>query len=585
MSTGPTDVTTGCVLGQKYQWFLPVVDRSCITQVMCRYGVCEPIARVLVCRNLRTQEQLDPYLFPETSDRLFDPELLTGAVAAVERIEYALAHDQQILIAGDYDVDGLTSTALVLATLRQLGARINYFLPHRVRDGYGLSKRTVERAHASGYQLIITVDNGICAYEAGDAARQLGVDLIITDHHRAHEKLPHACAVVDPNRLDCQYPFKHLAGVGVAFKLMQLLVARRGLSLSDKMYELLALGTIADVVPLIGENRIFVRRGLLLLNELNSLSVQVLKANGKLEKPIISSQDVAFVLAPQLNALGRLQDPRMGVQFLLGDHRDEAERIGQTLHALNESRKTLERSVYDQVEAAISAQHIDLAHEHIIMAAHQGWEPGVVGLVASRLVSAYGRPALLFHVDGQGYASGSCRSIAQFNIFQALANVSHLFERFGGHAMAAGVKLRVDNLSILKEHLENAMRAQFGLRPPVLTLAVDASVRLCDINDAFVCGLDLLEPFGNSNECPVFNFTRVTLVEPPRLLKDVHVKCKIFADGVTHQIIFFNRPDVFQTLMMNTQAPFDLVAHVGQNYWQGTTSIELRGLDIATMQR
>lgn len=567
--------------GLKYRWKLPTTNQQQVLDIAFAYNLSLPIAQTLVTRGFTTKQSLDAYLFSSLEKDVACPTLMKDAHKAVERILYAIEHQQKILICGDYDVDGITSSALMLVCLLPLGADINFFLPHRVKDGYGLSEKTVKRAAASGYQLIITVDNGITAYQAAAAAKKLGVDLVITDHHRPHDQVPDAYAIVNPNQLDCHYPFKALAGVGVSFKLMSLLYQQRGLTMPAKAYELLLLGTVADVVPLIGENRFWVRHGLHYINNVESPSLKVLKQNGNVVKERLSSLDIGFSIAPQINALGRLEDARAGVKFLIGSDVAQTQEVGKILLELNQARKDIERAIVGDIEAQIAQKKIDLAHENIIMAGSSSWQPGVIGLVASRMVGTYGKPTLLFHLTKDGKAKGSCRSIPEFNMFNALQECRDLLTQFGGHAQAAGFSLPIANVPELKERLEQILLEQVTAEDLQLKMAVDAQAELGDLTKKIITDMHHLEPFGHENKQPVFHIRNVTLVQKPTLLKDAHVKCQIFADGIIKSVIFFSRPELYQVLMTRGDEPFDVVAHVTENHWNDRINIELQGLDIS----
>jgi len=566
--------------GYKYLWMLPEYDTQSVLECAASYNISLSIIQAIMMRGLTSKKEIDAYLFGSEQDAA-DPSLLYDAQKAVDRIVRAIDRQEKILIFGDYDVDGITSTALMVNCLILLGANVNFFLPHRVYDGYGLSVKTVKRAAASGYTLIITVDNGITAFEAADLAFKNNIDLIITDHHKPHDTLPHAYAIINPHRVDCPYPYKELAGVGVAFKVVSLLFEKMKVPLPAKAYELLLLGTIADVVPLTGENRFWVRHGLQHINRHESYAFTVLKRNGNVTKPEISSLDIGYALAPQINALGRMKDPRQGVAFLIGSDKKDIESIGTILYELNETRKEVERSIVAELEMAIAQKQIDLDHENIILAGSKLWPPGVIGLVASRLVSNYGRPALLFHIDDKGIAKGSCRSISEFNIFEALKSCSHLIEKFGGHACAAGLTIKQENLPALKQELEQLIAQQLTPDDLQQKVTIDAEVHLADLTTKFISDMSFLEPFGAENPQPLFYIKQVCLVQPPIILKDVHVKCLICADGVLKPIIFFNRPDLIDPLFKMGSTPFDVVAYVTQNYWNGKMNIELNGVDIA----
>jgi len=569
------------IQGFKYQWLLPSCDQDLVYQLSSLYNFSVPLTQTLINRGFNTQEQLDSFLFTSAERDVASPRLLKDAERAIGRIIRALEGKEKILIVGDYDVDGITATAMMMLCLIPLGAQVNYFLPNRMRDGYGLSKKVVERAAANGYSVIITVDNGITAYEPAQLAQKHNIDLIITDHHRPQEPLPAAYAIVDPVQSDCSYPFKSLAGVGVTFKLLSLLYETLNRKLPDKVYELLLLGTVADVVPLLGENRYWVRHGLQHVHEHGSYSFTVLKNNAKLADKTVSSLDIAFSIAPQLNALGRLEDPRRGVQFLVGARCTEVEHVAQILHELNEARKDIERSILGEIEWAIDHKQIDIEKENIILAASKKWPTGVIGLVASRLMAQYGKPTLLFYLTKNGLAKGSGRSIPAFNLFDALQSNADLLDHFGGHSCAAGLSLKADRLTQLKDALEKQISEQLSPEDLELKVAIDAEVHLGDLTAKFMDDMRLLEPFGNMNDAPLFYIKNVTLVDEPVLLKDQHVKCKIFSHGIIKPVIFFGQPFLFKQLSTINDKPFDLVASVIENYWQGTRSIELKGIDIA----
>ncbi len=569
--------------GAKYRWLLPrIVDRTALPMLASSYNIAIPIAEVLMSRGLITREQIDEFLFTTYDKDVHDPQVLKDALKAVERIERALVNGEKILVFGDYDVDGITSSALMMNCLLPLGAQANFFLPHRVRDGYGLSTKIVDRAADNGYTLIITVDNGITAFEPALQAHKRNVDLIITDHHRPHDHLPEAYAIVNPNQLDCPYPFKAFAGVGVAFKILSLLYTRRGIEMPDKAYELLLLGTVADVVPLRGENRFWVRYGLSYVNnKVDSLSLSALKKNSKVTDKPLSSLDIGFSITPQINALGRLEDPRQGVKFLIGSRAEDIDEVARILYQLNEARKAIEKDIIKDIVARVESGIIDITREKIIIATSNQWPPGVIGLVASRIVAEYGRPVILLHETSQGFLKGSCRSIPALSMFDALHEARDLLEQFGGHTVAAGLSLKKERLPAFKERLESYIGARLTADDFVQKVMVDAHLPLPDLTSKFVHDLEHLEPFGNENPVPIFCVTDVVLVQKPILLKELHVKCMVFADGVIKPIIFFNRPELYTEFLAKGFEPFCIVAQVSKNYWNGKTSVELRGVDVA----
>ncbi|MCL5436291.1 MAG: single-stranded-DNA-specific exonuclease RecJ [Candidatus Dependentiae bacterium] len=569
------------IRGARYVWRLPSAEQRAYARSLGPIlNLSLPVVETLVNRGFTRSEEIESFLFMSQDDLLGHPSLLHDAERVIERIKTAIDSNEKILIAGDYDVDGMTATAMMLAALEPLGADVNFFLPHRIRDGYGISERVVHRAAASGYRLIITVDNGITGFKAGAAARACGIDLIITDHHRPLDNLPEAFAIVDPMHPACAYPFKELAGVGVAFKIIELLYEQYGYTLPGVTHELLLLGTVADVVPLRKENRFFVRRGLRWIAEHESPALRVLKDNAKLTRPV-SAMDIGFSLAPQLNALGRLEDPRQAVKFLLGDDKEEIAMIGAKLFELNQARKLVEKAVVEDVRRDIADGKIDRDRDIAFIAARSSWPPGVIGLAASRIVSEYGRPVFLFHETQEGVLKGSCRSIPGLNIFNALSSVKELLEHFGGHAAAAGLAVRRELLGEFKLRVDEYLRTHLTSEDLTQKISCDAELALTDANAKLMRDLSHLEPCGSANERPTFYVRRVQLVEEPRLLKEEHVRCMVFADGVIKPVIFFGRPDLFEFFSAHRDGDFDLAVTVAENEWEGVRRIEFYGVDAA----
>ncbi len=571
------------IQGHKYRWKIKTVEPALVRSLAYTHSLSLPIAHTLVTRGMIDDASIRSFLLSSYEHNVPHAGLLHDSTTAVTRIIRAIKNREKILIFGDYDVDGITAVSLTLTALIPLDARINFFLPNREKDGYGLSASAVEQAFKNGYSLIITVDNGITAFQAAQTAQKRGIDLIITDHHRPHETLPPAIAIIDPHRTECSYPFKELAGVGVVFKLISLIYEQLGIKrLPEKVYELLMLGTIADVVPLIGENRFWVRHGLNLINQNKSNAISVLATNASLSKETFDSLDIGFFMAPQVNALGRLSDPRDAVKFMISSDMDEVERIGAILKTMNEERKRVEQGIYKEIELAIGHRQIDLDQEYLITACSSEWPSGVIGLVAGKLAHNYGRPTFLFHIDSnKDIAKGSCRSIPEFNIFDALTTCSDLLIQFGGHACAAGLKLKHSNLPALKERLSTAIASQFTLQDLRPGLTLDAPLILPEASLKCVSDLEQMEPFGNQNPQPLFLIKNVTLLKQPQVLKEKHVKCMIFADGIVKPVIFFNRPDIYEPLQNLGDKPFHLAAHIIKNEWGGSTRIELQGMDVA----
>jgi single-stranded-DNA-specific exonuclease len=567
--------------GVKYTWILPEHDTDKINKLAAHFSLSYSVAQTLINRGFATIEQVQSFLFTSKEVDVPDGALLKDAQKAVDRINQAINKNEKMLVFGDYDVDGITSSALMMISLLPLNARINFFLPHRVKDGYGLSTKVVHRAAENGYKVIITVDNGITAFEPAQVAKELGIDLIITDHHKPHDKVPDAYALVNPNQDDCNYPFKDLAGVGVTFKVLTLLYDQIGKELPTKAHELMLLGTIADVVPLLGENRFWVRYGLSYVNKFRSNSLTVLAQNGKVPNKALCSLDIGFSITPQINALGRLDDPRQGVMFLIGSDFGQVNEVGKILLQLNETRKEIERDIFTQVVKQIEDKIIDIDKTKVIVAVGKGWPPGVIGLVASRIVSAYGRPTILLHATDKGIAKGSCRSISAFNMFNALTKCKDLLGTFGGHAQAAGLSLTLENVPLLQKKLNELVDEQLTDFDLEQKITLDAEILLPDLTHKFVDDLHNLEPFGHANDSPLFFLHDISLIDEPKLLKDLHVKCTIFSQGVVKPVIFFNRPELYQQFIDHADEQFSLAVRVTENHWNGKISIELLGVDVS----
>lgn len=571
------------VQGSKYLIGLPVVSDDDAAVLASHFNISDSLAKVLLARNMKDVATVSNYLLTSYDKDVHDPRLLKDGLKAVKRILQAIENQEKILIFGDYDVDGITSSSLMMIGLLTLGAKVNFFLPNRVKDGYGLSSKIVQKAADNNYKLIITVDNGITAFAPAELALKLGIDLIITDHHRPHEHVPVAYAIVNPHQHDCAYPYKHFAGVGVAFKILTLLFEETGKPIPDKMIELMLFGTVADVVPLTGENRYWVRSGLEHVNQHESYCLQVLKSNSNFIKPELFSTDIGFSITPQINALGRLDDAREGVQFLLGDKQEDVDRVGRVLFEMNQARKEVEKTIINDVTKQIESGKVDIS-KNVVIASSGSWPAGVIGLVASRIVGAYGKPTLLFHITKDGIAKGSCRSIQEFNIFEALQESKELLIAFGGHSHAAGLSLKIENLPELQRRLEAKIAAtltEFDLKQK---LKVDAPAKLVEFGDRLMQELRLFEPFGHENPQPYFYVRNVVLVKQPQVLKELHVKCVVCSDGVLKSVMFFNRPELVEKLIEQGDEPFDIVAQVLHNYWNGSYTIELQGIDVVGLK-
>ncbi len=480
-------------------------------------------ARLLANRGLTTIEAAQDFLTPSLQ-RLHDPFLMRGMSEAVDRLFRGLQSQESIVIYGDYDVDGITATAVLSWFFRDIGVAVPYYLPHRMREGYGLNAEAIRKLADQRTRVLITVDCGITGYEEVQLARRLGIDVIVTDHHQVPPTLPDAVAVLNPHQPECEYPAKELSGVGVAFKLIMALRGRLRqesrwagkLPNLRRHLDLVALGTIADVAPLLGENRILVRHGLQELTHSQKLGVQTLKHVTRIAEQDIGPRQVGFMLAPRLNAAGRLAAAKAGVELLLSDDAVRAEKLARYLDAVNQERRAVQAQIYEEAKAAIAAEG-GVDNRWAVVLASEGWHPGVVGIVASKLVEEYGRPTVLIGLEGET-GKGSGRSIAAFHLYNALVACQELLTGFGGHEHAAGIHLRREHVASFKEALNRVAREQLTAADCTPLLAIDAEVRLEEIDDTLLQFIERLEPFGEGNPEPVLLARGVESVGAPALV-------------------------------------------------------------------
>jgi single-stranded-DNA-specific exonuclease len=547
-------------------------------------GVHPVIARLLCLRGLADADEATRFLNPSL-DQLHDPFKLIDMDRAVGRLERALAQRERIAIHGDYDVDGITSTVILRRALEMLGGEVVHFIPERLRDGYGLQSAAIERLHADRVALVVSVDCGIRSTDAAVRARELGVDLIVTDHHEPDGTLPPALAVINPKRPDCGYPDKHLAGVGVALKLVQALCQRAG---KDKwlpaFVKIASIGTLADVVPLVGENRVIARLGLSSLSRgPHTIGLRSLLDASGLSGKTIDSYQVAFMLAPRVNAAGRMSSPDIATRLLLATDEamaDEARALAQQLNDENLRRQQEEADLVAQARKAIETDPAIGAH-NVLVVGGDGWHRGVIGIAASKLVDTFHKPTIVLSVDGD-VAYGSCRSIPDFNMLAALEHCADVFIRFGGHKQAAGLTMEAARLPEFRARI-NAY-ADRVLEPDQLRprLRIDGPLSLKSITPDFMRDLDTMGPFGMANPRPVFHASGVEIVDGPRPLKDRHLTMTFSQDGRRFRAIAWRAVERAEFLNQN-RAGVNLAFSLERNEFQGETYLELSVADIKSM--
>jgi single-stranded-DNA-specific exonuclease len=561
-----------------YRW----VWRTCAEDVTARLsrelGLPRAIARLVSARGVTTVEAAERFLRPRLDD-LHDPYRMTGMREAVERIRRAIEREDPIVIYGDYDVDGVTSVVLLTKTLTELGARVSFYVPERLREGYGMHAEAIEALAAGGARLLISVDCGIRAHEVVERAKALGMETIVTDHHLPDGEVPRAAAVLNPRRPDCAYPEKNLAGVGVALKLAQALLQRSGRSARlAALLPLAAVGTIADVAPLVGENRAIVRLGLERLRDPEQVGLRALaEAAGLAADRPVTSEDVAFRLAPRLNAAGRLSTARPAIELLLTEDGETARRLAAHLTEQNARRQREEQAMLAEIEAMLAEDPM-LRARKVLVLAREGWHRGVLGLVASKVVERFARPAVILSLEGE-WAHGSGRSIPAFHLLRALEACADLFERYGGHAHAVGLVLRRDRLEEFRERLAAEADRVLAPRDLIPTLALDGELTLSDVTFEFWQHLRRLEPFGVGNPRPVFLFADVRAEGEPRLVRERHLKLRLRQGGKSVEALWWN--GAAQRTERAWGPRLWLAASIGDSIFEGLLQIHLVIKDLS----
>ena len=553
-------------------WKIKSADDSLVKTLQSSLGLCSLAAKTLASRGCSTAEQANELL--TGAESLGDPLMLADMAKAAQRINLAIERDETIAVFGDYDVDGITSTALMLNYLFSRGASAVCSLPERESTGYGLSKQAVDNFKKCKASLIITVDNGISAHEEIAYANSYGIDVIVCDHHLPPETLPPAYAVIDPLRQDDESAFKQLAGVGVALKLIAAVEGCPAEEMLDEFGYLAAIGTIADIMPMVGENRLIVRRGLEGLQWCDNLGLNALCEKAGISLSSLDSESIAFTLAPRLNAAGRMDSASLALRLLISDDLTEAQQLAERLDELNRERQAAETEAAKQVSAAIS-QDPDILRRPVIVVAGEGLHSGVIGIVCSRLVDKYGKPAIIISTDGDD-AKGSGRGVDGFSLHAAIAECAPVLIKFGGHEMAAGFMLNTADVPRFKELLF-AHCAHLPSAPPMPSLSVDSEVELAEINEGAVRELETLAPFGREFAQPVF-YARGLTVQSVAPLGARHTRLTLSSGRLTLSGAWFSiKPDdVPFAVGATVDAAFSLSIYEGA----ARASVSVRFCDI-----
>ncbi len=504
------------------RWKILEADEELVSKLSSEFKIPRVMAKVLVIRGITTIEDFKKF-FADDSSELYSPFLLKSIDVAVARVLKALEKEERIVIYGDYDVDGITSISILYSFLEEIGADVDYYIPNRFEEGYGINKDAIIKLKQDGYDLIISVDTGITAVKEVEVANEIGLDVIITDHHECKETIPNAVAVINPKRSDDNYPFKQLAGVGVAYKLITAIneSIEKPVDIS-KHLEIVAIGTIADLVKLESENRLFVKIAFKTISNSSNYGIKALFDIAGINDKKISSGLIGFQIAPRLNASGRLKSAKLGVELFLSKTYERAFSIAQDLDAINTDRRTLEKEIFEEAVNIIESDSI-ISSSSILLVAKDGWNKGVIGIVASRLVEKYYKPVIILAIDGD-IASGSARSIEGFSIYDALNSVNDVFTKFGGHTMAAGMSLDKGRINELRDRLNSYGLENLTEETLTKKVYIDDVVHSSEINIDYIEKLRELEPFGMGNREPIFEIEDVVQKIYPMGKENNHIK-------------------------------------------------------------
>ena len=508
------------------KWEINKPDEEKVKEIENKYQINNLLAKILVNRGITTEKDIKQFLNPTRKD-FYDPYLMPDMQKAVERIIKAIDNKEKVLIYGDYDVDGITSVTVLKSFLEERGLKVDEYIPNRLDEGYGLNKPAVEKIASENYTLMITVDCGISAIEEVKYANSLGIEVIITDHHEPGEKLPEAIAVVDSKRKDNQYPFRNLAGVGVVFKLVQALSQKLNLEEKEflKYLDIVCIGTISDIVPLVDENRVIVKLGLKLVEQTRNLGLKtILQASGYQK---VDSTTISFGIAPRINACGRMGHQEEALKLFLSTDINDVTELAEKLNEYNKQRQDKEKQIF--IEALEKIEKGSINEDSVMVIDGENWHHGVIGIVASKITEMYFKPSILLCFEGAD-GKGSGRSIPGFDLHEALTRCEGSFEKFGGHSMAIGLSVKKDQVAELRKKLDIIAKEK-QIDKIVSILKIDAQVELKDINMQIVESLKHLEPFGEENKLPLFVFKNLKIDSIRALSEGKHIKLTLRQDN------------------------------------------------------
>ena len=567
-------------------WTVGGYEEEKVNELVSKLSLRNFLAQILVSKGFDTPEKADAYLNSNISD-LADPYLLRDMDKAVERIKKAVSEREKIMIYGDYDVDGITSVAALFRYLTFKGADVCCYIPERINEGYGLNTLAIEKFANDGVKLIITVDSGITAHEEIDFARNLGIDVVITDHHECREELPSAIAVVNPHRQDSEYPFKELAGVGVVFRLICAYEGNRNLAnIASKYSDIVALGTVADVMPIVGENRIIVKHGLAsLVNTKNkglcALIEQTFSERKASQRKNITAASIGFGLAPRINAAGRIGDVNKALQLLITENKSEADNIATYLCSVNRERQLVENMIFEEAVRQIESSH-DFDNDKVIVLVSEKWHLGVIGIVASKITERYKLPSILISIDGE-IGKGSGRSVKGFNINEAISACKHLLIKYGGHELAAGLTIDKNNVSQFRKAINEYASKTFDFSSVCNYLNADFEIDVRDITVEHAKDIQSMEPFGLQNPLPLFLIKNAVIKELYSIGDGKHLKLIIEKNSCLATAIYFGMS--IDRFGFAEGDAIDMMCNMDLNDFRGTLSVQVIVKDVKMCEK
>ena len=527
-------------------WLLKEFDKNRVVEISKKFHISPLTSIILYNRGITEDNEISEFLSCDLKN-LHDPYLLKDMDKAVERIMRAKENGEKLTIYGDYDVDGITSIAILYKHLTEMGFEVDYYVPDRIQEGYGVNREALDKIASNGTKVVITVDTGITAVEETEYAKTIGMDIIITDHHECKETIPAAFAAIDPKRKDCQYPFKNLAGVGVAFKLIQAIDPQSSLEqLMSKYADLICLGTVADISPLVDENRILVTEGLKRFKSTDNIGLKALLDVSITNNKAITTSTIGYIIAPRINASGRLGCAARSVEMFLTNDREKAYDLAQGLCEENTIRQQTEQKMFAEALEYIE-NNPEIKNDQILIIPHKDWHHGIVGIVSSKITEKFYKPSILFAID-DNEAKGSGRSISGYNLFEALENCSDLLEKFGGHELAAGLSIKTENIEKLREAINKNAAVKIDENALIPTVSIDAVIKPTYITLETVDEINRLQPFGVENPSPVFAVKNIKIHKISTMSDKKHLRMTLLKEGKFLDAVGFGMGEYYNYL-------------------------------------